>query len=142
MKQVKRSIAVAFVVGACLLTSVGAGAKGPQFRELITVQGVLGGSGQEHHLTFSGPVALPGVSLAPGTYIFSRPASNILRVTNARRQPYAMISTVTAVRNSPSDQYEVILGAPLTDGSPRRIEAWFAPGDSSGQQLMYAKAGR
>jgi hypothetical protein len=142
MKQVKRSVAVAFVVGACLLTSIAAGAKGPQFRESVTVQGIRGGSAQEHHLTFSGPVALPGVSLAPGTYIFSRPASNILRVTNARRQPYAMLSTVAAMRNSPSDQYEVILGAPLTDGSPRRIEAWFAPGDSSGQQLMYSKAGR
>ena len=66
---------------------VGAGAKGPQIRETVTVQGVLGGSAQEHHLTFSGPVALPGVALAPGTYIFSRPAGNILRVTDARRQP-------------------------------------------------------
>ena len=43
MKQVNRSVAVAFVVGACVLTSVGAGAKGPQFRESVTVQGVLGG---------------------------------------------------------------------------------------------------
>ena len=77
MKQVNRSVAVAFVVGACLLTSVGAGAKGPQFRESVTVQGIRGGSAQEHHLTFNGPVALPGVALGPGTYIFSRPASNI-----------------------------------------------------------------
>jgi hypothetical protein len=142
MKRVNRSVAVAFVVGACLLTSVGAGAKGPQFRESVTVQGVRGGSAQEHHLTFSGPVALPGVSLGPGTYIFSRRASNILLVTNSKRQPYAMLSTVAAVRNSPSDRYEVILGAPLTDGSPRRIEAWFAPGEANGQELMYSKAGR
>ncbi len=39
MKQVKRSVAVAFVVGAWVLTGVGAGAKGPQFRDTITVQG-------------------------------------------------------------------------------------------------------
>ena len=100
MKQVNRTVAVAFVVGAWVLSGVGAGAKGPQIRETVTVQGVLGGSAQEHHLTFSGPVALPGVALAPGTYIFSRPAGNILRVTNARRQPYAMLSTATASRTS------------------------------------------
>ena len=39
MKQVKRSVAVAFVVGAWVLTGVGAGAKAPQFRDTITVQG-------------------------------------------------------------------------------------------------------
>ena len=104
MKQVKRSVAVALVVGAWVVTGVGAGAKGPaknaQFRESVTVQGVLGGSSQEHHLTFSGPVALPGVALAPGTYIFSRPANNILLVTNANRKPYAMLSTIAASRNS------------------------------------------
>lgn len=142
MKQVKRSVAVALVVGAWVITGVGAGARSPQIRESITVQGVRGGSAQEHHLTFSGPVALPGVALAPGTYIFSRPAGNVLRVTNARRQPYAMLSTVAASRKSPSDHYEVVLGAPLTGGSPRRIEAWFAPGETDGQQLMYPKAGR
>jgi hypothetical protein len=144
MKQVKRSVAVAVVLGACVLTGVAAGAKGPakgsQFRESITVQGVLGGSSLEHHLTFSGPVALPGVSLGPGTYIFSRPANSVLLVTNSRRQPYAMLSTMSASRTSPSDHYEVILGAPLTDGSPRRIEAWFVPGESNGPQLIYSAA--
>jgi hypothetical protein len=141
MKHVKRSVAVAIVAGAWVLIGVGAGANGPQFRESITVQGVVGGSTQEHHLTFSAPVALPGVALAPGTYIFRRPAANVLLVTNAKRQPYAMLSTVSASR-TPSDSYEVVLGAPLTDGSPRRIEAWFAPGESHGQQLLYANAGR
>ena len=43
MKQVKRSVAVAFVVGAWVITGVGAGAKGPQIRESITVQGVSEG---------------------------------------------------------------------------------------------------
>ena len=37
------------------------------------------------------------------------------------------------------DRYEVVLGSPLGDGSPRRIEAWFAPGESTGQQLMYKR---
>lgn len=137
MKQVKHSVAVAIVVGASVLTGVGAGAKSPQFRESVTVQGSLGGSAQEHHLTFSAPVALPGVSLAPGTYIFRRPAGNVLLVTNAKRQPYAMLSTVSASRTSASDRYEIVLGPPLADGAPRRIEAWFPAGETTGQQLIY-----
>src|SRR5262245_14905918 len=137
MKQVKRGVAVGFVVGACILTGVVAGAKTPRFRESITVPGSMGGSAGEHHLTFNAPVALPGVSLAPGTYIFRRPASNVLLVTNANRKPYAMLSTISTSRSSRSDHYEVVLGAPLADGSPRRLEAWFAPGESSGQQLIY-----
>ena len=140
MKQVKRGVAVGIVVGACILTGVVAGAKTPQFRETITVPGSIGGSAEEHHLTFSTPVALPGVALAAGTYTFRRPASNVLLVTNANRKPYAMLSTVSASRNSRTDHYEVVLGPPLADGSPRRLEAWFAPGETNGQQLIYPGA--
>jgi hypothetical protein len=136
MKLMKAAV----VVGAMVATAAGLAAEKSQFRESVMVQGVNGGSAQEHHLTFSGPVALPGVSLAPGTYIFSRPTGNVLLVTNARRQPYAMLSTVAATRRSPTDRYEVILGAPLADGSPRRIEAWFVPGAFDGQQLIYPAA--
>ena len=101
--------------------------------------GTVGGSAGEHHLTFSGPVALPGVSLGPGTYIFRKPASNVLQVTNANRVPYAMVMTRPISRTARTDRYEVVLGSPLSDGSPRRIEAWFAPGESTGQQLMYKR---
>ena len=138
MKQVKRGVAVGLVVGAFILTGVAAGAKTPRFRESITVPGSIGGSALEHHLTFNTPVALTGVALAPGTYIFRRPASNVLMVSSANRKPYAMLSTSSAARNSRTDRYEVVLGAPLADGSPRRLEAWFAPGEANGQQLIYS----
>ncbi len=132
-------MALGFVVGVCVLTGVAAGAKGSQFRETVTVQGSMGGSAQEYHLTFNAPMALPGVSLAPGTYIFRRPAANVLLVTNANRTPYAMLSTIPAPRNGNADRYEIVLGAPIADGSPRRLEAWFAPGETSGQQLIYPR---
>jgi hypothetical protein len=140
MKQVKRGVALGFVVGVCVLSGVAAGAKGSQFRETVTVQGSMGGSAREHHLTFNAPMALPGISLAPGTYIFRRPAANVLLVTNVNRTPYAMLSTISAARSSRSDRYEIVLGTPLADGSPRRLEAWFAPGEASGQQLIYPAA--
>jgi hypothetical protein len=137
--QVKYRLGVGVVLGALVLVGVAAGAKEPQFRDSVTVQGTIGGSPGEHHLTFSGPVALPGVSLGPGTYIFRKPAGNVLQVTNAKRVPYAMLMTSPIFRNSGTDRYEVVLGSPLSDGSPRRIEAWFAPGESTGQRLMYTR---
>jgi hypothetical protein len=135
--QVKHRFGVGVALGVLMLVGAAAGAKEPQFRDSITVQGTVGGSPGEHHLTFSGPVALPGVSLGPGTYIFRKPTTSVLQVTNGKREPYAMVMTRPISRPGPSDRYEIVLGAPLTDGSPRRIEAWFAPGESTGQQLMY-----
>jgi hypothetical protein len=137
--QVKHRLGVGMVLGALVLVGVAAGAKEPQFRDSIIVQGTVGGSTGEHHLTFSGPVSLPGVSLAPGTYIFRKPANNVLQVTNGHRVPYAMLQTRPITRTSRTDRYEVVVGAPLADGAPRRIEAWFAPGESTGQQLMYKR---
>jgi hypothetical protein len=142
MKQVNRTLAGIVVAGVLGLTGVGVGAEKPQFRESITVQGAVGGVAGEHHLTFSGPVALPGVSLAPGTYIFRRPAANVLQVANAKRVPYAMLITSSAARTGRTDRYEIVLGAPAANGSPRRIEAWFAPGESTGQALIYRPSNR
>jgi hypothetical protein len=50
-----------------------------------------------------------------------------------------MLTTSPIFRNSGTDRYEVVLGSPLSDGSPRRVEAWFAPGESTGQRLMYRR---
>jgi hypothetical protein len=137
--QVKHRLGVGVVLGALVLVGGAAGAKEPQFRDSIIVQGTIGGSTGEHHLTFSGPVALPGVSLGPGTYIFGKPAGNVLQVMNANRVPYAMLMTRPISRTVRTDRYEIVLGPPLTDGSPRRIQAWFAPGESTGQELMYKR---
>jgi hypothetical protein len=142
MKQVNRSLGLGAVMGALVLMGTGVGADGPQFRESLMVQGTVGGMIGEHRLTFSGPVALPGVSLAPGAYIFRRAATNVLQVTGANREPYAMVITTSTTRAGRTDRYEIVLGAPLTDGSPRRIEAWFIPGEWVGQQLMYPTARR
>jgi hypothetical protein len=139
--QATRTLAAA-IVGSVLLAGIGVAAKDPQFRDTITVQG----SGQsshgipgDHRLTFSAPVALPGVSLAPGTYTFRRPLANVLQVVNSAGTPYAMMSTVPVSRSTGLDRYEIVLGPPLADGSPRRIEAWFPAGESTGQQLMYRR---
>jgi hypothetical protein len=138
-KQTLRSLAAA-MVGAVVLAGIGAAAKGPQFRDTITVQGTgqaAHGASGDHQLTFSAPVALPGVSLPPGTYTFRRPVGNVLQVLNNAGRPYAMMSTIPVSRTSGLDRYEIVLGSPLADGAPRRLEAWFPAGESTGQQLMY-----
>lgn len=136
MKRSKMWVFTA-VMAAIALTSGGASAEGPQFRETVTVKGTLNGAADDHHLTFSGPVSLPGVSLGAGTYIFRRPAANVLQVLSANRRPYKMVTTVPAARSTPSDRYEIVLGASAAPGAPRRIDAWFVPGESTGQQLIY-----
>jgi hypothetical protein len=109
-----------------------------QFRQAVTVHGVRTGSPDIHQLTFSGPIALPGVTLAPGSYLFRRMGPHVLQVASARdRTPYAMVLTRAETRNGSLDRYEIAVGAPLADGAPPRLEAWFAAGESFGQQLIY-----
>ena len=136
----KRSLVLAFTALATIAAAASSvRADGTQFRDTVTVRGMVSGTGGEHHLTFSGPVALPGVSLGAGTYIFSRPSTNVLRVTNAARKPYALLLTVAASRTSQTNTYQIVLGPPMAPGAPRRIEAWFLPGEASGQALIYPK---
>jgi hypothetical protein len=114
----------------------------PQFRDTITVRGMVRGPGvgADHLLTFSGPVALPGISLGAGTYVFARPSANVLQVLSSdRRHPYAMLLTVATTRADSIDSYQIVLGPRMAEGAPRRIEAWFVPGESTGQELIYPK---
>jgi hypothetical protein len=141
MKNITCGLAAA-VVGGLILAGGSVRAEGPQFRDSITVQGSIVGSSNEHHLTFSAPLALPGVALAPGTYIFRRVGGNVLQVSNAKRRPYTMMTTASVTRTARLDSYEIVLGPPLADGAPRRIVAWFAPGESTGQQLLYPSSRR
>jgi hypothetical protein len=138
-KQATRRLTAA-VVGAFVLAGIGLSARDPQFRATITVQGSghgAHGMTGDHRLTFSGPVALPGISLPAGTYTFRRPVANVLQVVNSAGTPYAMMTTVPVSRSTSIDRYQIVLGAPLADGAPRRIEAWFAAGEKTGQQLTY-----
>jgi hypothetical protein len=136
MKNSTNTLA-ASALAALILAGTITGAGVTQVRETTTVSGVRGALG-DHHLTFSGPIALPGVSLGTGTYIFTRPAPGVLQVFSAdHRQAYAMVSTMPVTRRGRADQYEITLGPPVVSGAPRRLQAWFVAGESTGQQLIY-----
>jgi hypothetical protein len=110
----------------------------PRYLESITVQGT-GGHGWvgDFALTFNTPVALPGVSLAPGKYIFRQPLSHILQVSNASGTALKMFDTIPTSRPVATNTFTVQLGDPAAEGSPMRILAIFGPGETAGRELIY-----
>jgi hypothetical protein len=108
----------------------------------IKAKGSLG----EHFLTFNTPVAVPGVGLAPGSYIFTRPLAsnpNILQVMSAdRRHVYAMFFTVPAIRPMVTGHDQIVFGEPAVAGAPTPITRWYLADTSIGYELMYPKIAR
>jgi len=78
-------------------------AQGEKFRQLIVVDGIRHGGSGDYLLTFNAPVALPGMSLAPGSYLFRRPAHMTIQVASATGEPYSMFSMVTTRRGTYKD---------------------------------------
>ena len=96
------------------------------------------------YLTFSRSVALPGVTLGRGTYIFELADSNshvdLVRVLSRdRSQVYltAFTNMITRPTNLPADQF-VSLGEAQAGTAPP-IVAWYPPGDSNGREFVYRK---
>jgi hypothetical protein len=112
-------------------------ADGQKFRETVTVKGAGHAGFGEHLLTFSAPVALPGVSLGAGTYIFRYAEHNALQVMSTGRTPYGMFLTIPVTRSAPTSDYSIIVGEPIGAGSPQRIVALFAPGETIGHEFLY-----
>ena len=88
-------------------------------------------------LTFSAPVALPGVALAGGTYIFRSPAIHVVQVSGADGSGPLMFATVPTSRAAPAERYSVVLGPSADAGATPRIVALFAPGEITGEQFVY-----
>lgn len=94
--------------------------------------------------TFSAPVALPGVDLPAGTYMFklAEPGSdrNLVSVFDRTgRTCYGTFVTVpdrrAKVTSEPSVQLET-----LSPRTPEAVLAWFYPGDHTGREFLYPNA--
>ena len=91
------------------------------------------------YLTFSGPVALPGVAMPAGEYIFQFPAPGVLQVLSRDRKiAYAMMLTIPKTRAEVSWEHVVTFKETRKDAPPA-IETWFRPGESIGYELLYPK---
>ena len=94
-----------------------------------------------NHLTFSGPVALPGVSLARGTYTFEEleGTSKIVRVVSRDgSRVYFMGFTREVARpaGTPADRLVTLTETPA--GIPPQVDTWYPLGASSGHQFIYS----
>jgi hypothetical protein len=92
------------------------------------------------YFTFSAPVALPGVALPAGTYMFKHPDVNDRQVVQVFSQDgqtiYGSFLTIPERRLTPSDQPTVTLEE-TPAGTPEAIKAWFYPGRTTGDEFIY-----
>jgi hypothetical protein len=93
--------------------------------------------------TFSGPVALPGVTLPAGQYLFrlADPAGSrkVVQVLSADgKTPYGMFFSLSAERFEPASTPEVQF-METASGMPAAINAWWYPGERSDYGFMYPK---
>jgi hypothetical protein len=94
--------------------------------------------------TFSGaPVALPGVTLPEGEYVFrlANPMSgvNVVQVLNADgTKPHGLFFSIPAQRPEPSDKPEVRFHETAA-GAPPAIRTWWYPGQTTGYEFIYPK---
>jgi hypothetical protein len=95
------------------------------------------------YFTFNQSVALPGVTLPAGTYMFRLAdpdtTRRVIQVSDKDgTQSYALLLTMPAYRTQAVKDSEIrFLETPA--GAPRAIDAWWYVGDSTGYEFMYSK---
>ena len=95
------------------------------------------------YMTFSGPVQVPGVTLAAGTYTFKLAdgASNRHVVQIFTKDDNKLITTVMTIPNQRLEpvQDTFVMFAERPAGTPVAVKAWFYPGRSIGEEFMYPR---
>ena len=93
--------------------------------------------------SFSAPVALPGVTLPAGQYLFRLADPNstnkVVQVLNADgTKPYGLFFTIPAERFEPGAAPEVRF-IETAAGTPAAIRTWWYPGQRTGYEFIYPK---
>jgi len=93
--------------------------------------------------TFSGPVAMPGVTLPAGKYLFrlANPESSarVVQVLSADgTKPYGMFFSMRAERLEPAAAPEVRF-METAAGMPAAIKTWWYPGERTGYEFVYPR---
>jgi len=94
------------------------------------------------YLTFRVPVALPHVTLAPGTYVFeiANPDSgaDVVRVrSKVTNEPLFMAFTNRIERPASAGEATHVTLAEAGRGEASRILAWYPVGSGSGREFVY-----
>lgn len=94
------------------------------------------------YFTFRGPVAIPGVTLPSGKYLF-RLASTTRRdvvhvLSYDGRTPYAMFFALPEQRPDVPENPEIRF-METAAGMPAAVKTWWYPGDRTGWEFVYPK---
>src|SRR5579872_339156 len=94
-------------------------------------------------LTFSAPVQIPGATLPAGTYLFQLAdpdnAQHVVMVASKDgTKIYGMFLTIPDYRVDTPAQNVVLFGESPA-GAPRAVQAWWYPGNQSGEEFVYPK---
>jgi hypothetical protein len=104
-----------------------------------------GAMAQEVTFTFSQPVAIPGMVLDKGTYVFRTigrwvvGTNDIVQVLNEDQDTVlGTFLTIPKIMDRPAEKPTVTFKeAPA--GSPRPIDAWWFPGYEQGHEFTYSR---
>jgi hypothetical protein len=95
-------------------------------------------------LTFSGPVQLPGTTLAPGTYVFRLAdlSTNRHVVQVLDKDGGKLLATLLTIPNQRLDAPDknIVMFSERPSGTPQAIKAWWYPGDTIGDEFVYPKS--
>ena len=95
------------------------------------------------YLTFSGPVQIPGTTLPAGTYLFQLAdpdnARHVIMVASKDgTHVFGMFITIPNDRLKTPDENVVMFGE-TPAGAPQAVQAWWYPGDRTGEEFVYPK---
>ena len=125
VKRIIGAVCGALVVGLCLAASADA----------------IGTVNRTTYLTFSGDVALPGATLAAGTYIFelvSPQSPTLVRVLSKdRRKVHLMAFTNFIVRPAGANRDKPVVLGEARRGEAPPIKAWYPTDESMGREFIY-----
>jgi len=93
--------------------------------------------------TFSGPIAMPGVTLPAGQYLFRladpNTSAKVVQVLSADgKNPYGMFFSLPADRFEAASTPEVRF-METAKGMPAAIRTWWYPGERTGYEFIYPK---
>jgi hypothetical protein len=93
------------------------------------------------YVQFSGNVALPGVVLPKGEYLFElvdpMTSRSVVRVQNRQRSQLFLQAITRRVQRRPGIKAGTLALGEAASGTPRRILAWYPEDDSLGYEFIY-----
>jgi len=109
----------------------------------VVAAGAFGLPNKTTYLSFNVPVALPGVTLGSGTYIFELAdpdVPDVVRVLSRdRSQIYYMGLTLPVTRPDPGERGSLVSMQEAPASKPQPISTWWPEGGARGHEFQYRR---